>query len=116
MKVKEAFMSTIKVKYFLIQSEILGGIKEEEYKIGEETTLADLLLKYIPKRHKNSAEKWKRHIFGSEYREGETPTLKEDYMILVNGRPYNLLPGNGFKYKLKDGDFILIFPLIEVGG
>ena len=103
-------MVRVKVRYFGKLRELLG-VREEDYEI-EESTLADLLLRHIPNRHRGKAEDWKRTIFmtirdGVAVRRDGTPVLK-NYIILVRGRNLNL------SYRLKDNDEVAILP--PVGG
>jgi len=100
-------MTKVKTRYFGKIRELLG-VKTEEYDVKEETTLADLLLIYIPERHKKESEAWKETIFRTV--KGEmllnkdgTPVLK-NYLILVDGKTSSL------SQKLKKGDEIAVLP------
>ena len=100
-------MSRVKTRYFGKIRELLG-VKTEEYDIPEGSTLADLLLTYIPERHKGESETWKKTIFRTA--KGEillnkdgTPVLK-NYLILVDGKTSSL------KQKLKEGNEIAVLP------
>lgn len=115
-------MPSVKARYFLGFRELLNA-KEEEYRIEDGTTLVDLLLEHIPKRHWRSSEGWKKRLFEVDggdikFNEDGTPVLKGYYMILVNGRSYAFVSQGGetpgLKYELKDGDVIAILP--PVGG
>jgi MoaD family protein len=112
-------MPRVKVRYFALLRELLGNTREEKYNNKDGTTLIDLLLKHIPKRHWKVSAKWKERIF--EMDRGEikfdkhgTPVLSEYYLILINGRYFNSISKMGLKYQLKDGDVIAILP--PVGG
>jgi MoaD family protein len=116
-------LARIKVRYFALLRELLGDTKEEEYEIMDGTTLLDLLLGEIGKRHPKSASQWKEHVFQTE--EGEValdrdgiPSLRGYYLILVNGKSYLSISEDGRQhglgYKLRDGDEIAILP--PVGG
>ena len=98
-------------------------MKEEEYKVKDGTTLLDLLLRGIGKRHPKSAFQWKEHLFQTEkgkvtLNKNGTPFLRGYYLILVNGKSYLSISEDGTQhglgYKLKDGDEVAILP--PVGG
>ena len=100
-------MAKVRTRYFGKIREMLG-VKTEEYDLKEEATLADLLLHYIPDRHKGKSEDWKKTIFRTV--KGEilvnkdgTPVLK-NYLILIDGKTSSL------KQKLKDGNVIAVLP------
>ncbi len=115
-------MPRVKVKYFASLRELLSNTREEKYEVKDGTTLMDLILKQIPEKHPNISKSWKERIFEMKKdkikldKDG-TPILRY-YLILINGTSYSLITENGkrpgFKYKLKDGDEIAIFP--PVGG
>ncbi len=100
-------MTRVRARYFGKIRELLG-VKTEEYDVEEGATLADLLLTYIPERHKKESETWKETIFRTV--KGEmllnkdgTPILK-NYLILIDGKTSSL------KQKLKEGDEIAVLP------
>ena len=104
-------MIKVKVKYFGRLRELLG-VREEEYNIIDETTLADLLLNHIPSRHRDSATDWKESLFVTIRGEvavdkNGIPVLK-NHVILVRGKTQDLT------YMLRNGDEIAILP--PVGG
>ncbi len=111
------------MRYFALLRELLDNTKEEEYKVKDGTMLMDLLLDHIPRRHSNASKRWKERLFETE-RDGikldkdGTPSLKEYYLILINGRSYHSISEDGgrpgLRYKLKDKDEIAILP--PVGG
>ena len=100
-------MPKVKVKYFARYRDLLD-VAEEEYDLDDNTTLMDLLYKYIPEKHQSVSKSWKEMMFEAESDEIEfndegRSTLKYYYsMILTNG---SLEASN---YKLKDGDNISI--------
>ena len=113
-------MPTVKVRYFAVLRELLGNTREEKYDNKNGTTLVDLLLNHIPERHRKVSKKWKERIF--EMDKGEIrfdkqgiPVLSEYYLILVNGRHFNLISKRGLMYKLKDGDVIAVLPPVSGG-
>lgn len=100
-------MSKVKTRYFGKIRELLG-VKTEEYDVPEGSTLADLLLTYIPERHKEESKTWKETIFRTA--KGEvllnkdgTPVLK-NHLILVDGKTSSL------KQKLKEGNEVAVLP------
>ncbi|MEM1515194.1 MAG: MoaD family protein [Thermoproteota archaeon] len=104
-------MTKIRVKYFGRICEIIG-VKDEEYDAND-ASLADLLLKYIPERHTDAANEWKKTIFAINAGEATVngdrdPMLRHNYLILVNGRTCEIT------YKLRDGDEVAVLP--PVGG
>lgn len=116
-------MPHVKVRYFASLRELLGNTKEEEYEFDDGTTLMDLLLVRIPERHRNASKSWKERIFATErgeikFEKNGTPILRGYYLILVNGRAYSSISEDerhpGLRYKLKDGDKIVVLP--PVGG
>lgn len=103
-------MAKVKVKYFGRLRELLG-IKEEDYDV-DGATLADLLLKHIPERHRDKSKEWQETVFVTVRGEvainaAGTPMLK-NHFILVKGRTPELT------YRLEDGDEVAILP--PVGG
>jgi len=100
-------MIRVRTRYFGKIRELLG-VKMEEYKVKEGATLVDLLLRYIPEKHKEESETWKETIFRRV--KGEllinkdgTPILK-NYLILIDGKSSSL------NQKLKDGNEIAVLP------
>jgi len=100
-------MPKVRTRYFGKIRELLG-VKMEEYDIKEGTTLADLLLTYIPERHKKESKVWREMIFRTV--KGEmllnkdgTPVLR-NYLILVDGKKSSLTQ------KLKEGNEVAVLP------
>jgi len=113
-------MPKVNVKYFANLRELMG-MKEEKYRVEDGTTLMDLLLNYIPDRHRNASESWKRQVFETE--KGDIRFDKEglpsvEYLVLINGISCNSIREGkacpGLKYRLKNEDYISILP--PVGG
>lgn len=97
----------VKVRYFGRVRELFG-IKEEEYEI-KDTSLEDLLFKYIPDRHERVAREWK-NILSADEGPGKTSgqLFRGGYIVFVNGEARDM------KYRLRDGDVVAILP--PVGG
>jgi len=100
-------MTRVRMRYFGKIRELLG-VKIEEYDVKEGAALVDLLLTYVPGRHKKESEAWKETIFRTAKgkmllnRDG-TPVLK-NHLILVNGKRPSL------NQKVKEGDEIAVLP------
>ena len=119
---KNNSMLKVKLRLFASLRELLGNIKEEEYVVEDGTTLMDLLLHHVPRRHSKASESWKDWIFETEkhkvkFDKHGIPVLSY-YLILVNGRSSNSISEDGgrpgLKYRLRDGDDLAILP--PVGG
>jgi MoaD family protein len=116
---RDSSMPRVKARYFALLRELLGDTREEKYNIEDGTTLLDLLLEHIPKRHRKVSAKWKERIFEMDgakikFDKYGTPVLSEYYLILMNGRYYNSISKMGLMYHLRDGDVIAVLP--PVGG
>jgi molybdopterin converting factor small subunit len=112
-------MSKIKVRYFASLRELLGNIREEEYEVKKGVMLIDLLLSYIPSRHRNVSRSWKQRMFESVNGEIRLdkyglPIPREYYKILINRRYFNLTSKDSLKHELKNGDVVDVLP--PVGG
>jgi len=100
-------MTRVRTRYFGKIRELLG-VKKEEYNVKEGATLADLLLTYIPERHKKKSKAWNETIFRTVKgerllnRDG-TPILR-NHLILIDGKTSSL------KQKLKEGDEVAVLP------
>ncbi len=101
------FLVAVKVRYFGRLRELLN-VKKEEYEVKDGDTLTELLVNYIPERHKKVSEPWRETIFKQVNgeitlnRNGE-PLLR-NYLILVDGKAL------GLGYKLRDGDEVVVLP------
>ena len=100
-------MPTVRLRYFGRLRELLN-VKREEYEVENGAKVTDLLLEYIPERHKQVSETWRETIFRTV--KGET-LLKKDgtpllrnYLILVNGKSSRL------GYRLEEGDEVTVLP------
>ena len=84
------------------------GVKAEEYEVKEGTTLEEILLIYVPQRHKQSSDIWIETVFrtvrGKIARSKDgTPVLKNQ-LIIIGGKSPRL------RDKLKEGDEVAIMP------
>jgi molybdopterin converting factor small subunit len=97
----------VKVKYFGKIRELLG-VKSEEYKFKEGEQIKDLLLTYIPRKHKISSKCWIEDIFktanGKIIFDGDGMPILKGLLILIEGKSYSLID------KLKDLDEVVLLP------
>ena len=91
----------VKMKYFASLRELIG-VGEEEYDVKDGTTLRELLVKYIPEKHKEAAGAWMERIAG--ILKGD----KEGYILIINGNKADL------NQRLDEGDVVALLP--PVGG
>ena len=100
-------MPRVKVRYFGRLRELLN-VKEEEHTVKAGASIADLLLKYIPEKHKEVSEAWRETIFRTVkgemlLRKDGTPLIR-NYLVLMNGKSPNL------GCILKEGDEVAVLP------
>lgn len=100
----------VKVRYYAGLRELTGRA-EEIFRVEEGTTLGDLLLRHLPERYPRARKRILELLLGPN--PGEHG-LSGRYLILVNGKSHNLLPGQ-LDYELKDGDVITMFPPLGGG-
>ena len=94
----------MRIEYLGHIRNIIGSGREEEVEIGEEASVADLLM-VLSEKHGEPFEK-------VIYQHGGTD-VKSNYIITVNGYLLNQL--NGIATKLKDGDEVALLPLVSGG-
>ena len=100
----------IKVPSLLVKVEYLGYIKEftgkqvEEVEVEKDDPLKELLIIL--------AEKYRKPFKESVYEKGDED-LKPNFTVTINGHSLNKM--NGIKTKLKQGDHIILLPVL-VGG
>jgi len=94
----------VNVEYLGHIREIIDADREEEVRINEKATVADLLM-VLSEKHGEPFEK-------AIYQRG-CEDVKSNYIITVNGYLLNQL--NGIKTKLKDGDKIALLPIVSGG-
>ncbi|MCD6485220.1 MAG: MoaD family protein [Candidatus Odinarchaeota archaeon] len=91
-------MSTVTVKLFANLRELAGT---RELKV-EASTIEEVLKKLIEK----FGESFRKELFAEENK------IRDEYLLLLNGKNFEFL--DGLKTKLKDNDVIAILP--PVGG
>ena len=100
-------MPKVRVRYFGRLRELLN-VKREDYTVKDGATVTDLLLKYIPERHKQVSETWRETIFrtvkGEMLLKRDGTPLLRNYLILVNGKSSHL------SFELKEGDEVAVLP------
>lgn len=94
----------VKVEYLGHIKNILGNRREEEVEIKEDSSVADLLIT-LSSRY---GEPFKKAI----YETGGTD-VKPNFMATVNGYLLNQL--DGVKTKLKQGDNVILMPVVSGG-
>ncbi|MEM2994661.1 MAG: MoaD/ThiS family protein [Candidatus Bathyarchaeia archaeon] len=94
----------VKVEYLGHVRNLIGSERIEEVEIGDEASVADLLA-VLSKRY---GEPFKKAIYQSG-----SADVKPNYIITVNGYLLNQL--NGVKTKLKNGDRIVLLPIVSGG-
>jgi len=100
-------MTVVSVVYFGKLRELLGG-KGEKLFIDEGTTVMDLLVNFIPKRHPGASVIWVATIFkkvkGEVAQDGDGALVLGDFIVTLNGRTAKL------EDKLKEGDEVAVMP------
>ena len=94
----------VKVEYLGHIRNVIGCVKEEEVEIKEGSLITDLLMVLSEKYR----EPFKKAVY--EPRCGD---VKSNFMVTINGYLLNQL--NGVKTKLKNGDHIVLMPIVSGG-
>ena len=94
----------VRVEYLGHVRNIIGSSREEEVEIKEETSVADLLEVLFEKY----GEPFKKAVY-----EPKGKDVKTNYIITVNGYLLNQL--NGIQTKLKQGDHVILLPVVSGG-
>mgnify|MGYP001049130576 CR=1 FL=1 len=94
----------IKVEYIGHIKNIIGSGREEEVEIRDEASIVDLL-RVLSERY---GEAFKKAVY-----EPSGTDVKSNYVITVNGYLLNQL--NGVKTKLKQGDHVILLPIVSGG-
>jgi molybdopterin converting factor small subunit len=98
---------TVRVRYFGRIRELLN-VKREEYRVEDDASITDLLLKYIPERHAAVGETWRETIFRTVrgeilLKKDGTPLLR-NFLILLDGKSSDL------GHNLREGDEVAVLP------
>jgi molybdopterin synthase sulfur carrier subunit len=94
----------IKVEYLGHIKNILGSRREEEVEIKADSSIRDLLIMLIEKH----GESFKKAIYETGGKD-----IKSNFIATVNGYLLNQL--NGVETKLKDGDHVVLMPIVSGG-
>jgi MoaD family protein len=94
----------VKVEYLGHIKNIIGSGREEGVEIRDEASIADLLTVL--------SEKYGEPFKKAVYQCGGTD-IKPNYIITVNGYLLNQL--DGVKTKLKNGDHVVLLPIVSGG-
>jgi molybdopterin converting factor small subunit len=100
-------MIVVYVRYFGKLRELLG-VRKEEYKVDEGTTLMDLLVNFIPQKHPEVFESWTGTLFRTV--KGELAQSKNsvpvlgNYLITLNGKSASL------REKMIERDEVAVMP------
>jgi molybdopterin synthase sulfur carrier subunit len=94
----------VKVEYLGHVRNIIASNREEEVEMKEEASVADLLNVLFEKY----GEPFKKAVY-----EPKGKDVKTNYIITVNGYLLNQL--NGIQTKLKQGDDVILLPVVSGG-
>jgi molybdopterin synthase sulfur carrier subunit len=94
----------VKVEYLGHVRNIIGSSREEEVEIEEHASVADLLNVLFEKY----GEPFRKAVY-----EPKGKDVKTNYIITVNGYLLNQL--NGIQTKLKQGDHVILLPVVSGG-
>ena len=94
----------IKVEFLGHVRNVIGSNREEEIEISEGSSIADLLMMLSEKY----GEPFKKAVY-----ENSGSDVKPNYIITVNGYLLNQL--NGVETKLKNGDQVILLPIVSGG-
>lgn len=94
----------IKVEYLGHVKSMVGARREEEIDLAEDSSVTDLLI-LLSKKH---GESFRKAIY-----EPGSSDLKSNFIASVNGYLLNQL--NGLNTKLKQGDHVVLMPIVSGG-
>jgi molybdopterin synthase sulfur carrier subunit len=94
----------VRVEYLGHVRNIIGSAKEEEIKIKDGSSIADLLTVLSEKY----GEPFKKAVY-----EKSSTDVKSNYIITVNGYLLNQL--KGLETKLKNNDHVTLLPIVSGG-
>jgi molybdopterin synthase sulfur carrier subunit len=94
----------VKVEYLGHIKNILGSRREEEVEVEAGSSIRDLLVVLIEKH----GESFKKAVY-----EAGGKDIKSNFIATVNGYLLNQL--SGVETKLKDGDHVVLMPIVSGG-
>ena len=94
----------VKVEYLGHIKNILGSKREEEIEVEDNSSISDLLL-VLSEKH---GESFKKAVY-----EAGGKDIKSNFIATVNGFLLNQL--KGIETKLKDGDRVVLMPIVSGG-
>ena len=94
----------VKVEYLGHIKNILGSRREEEVDVNEDASVSDLLSE-LSRKHGDS---FRKAIYEAGGRD-----IKSNFIATVNGYLLNQL--NGVQTKLKNGDKVVLMPIVSGG-
>jgi molybdopterin synthase sulfur carrier subunit len=94
----------VRVEYLGHIKHILGSRREEEIEIEDNSSISDLLV-MLSEKH---GESFKKAIY-----EAGGKDIKSNFIATVNGYLLNQL--NGVETKLKNGDHVVLMPIVSGG-
>ncbi|MEM2105972.1 MAG: MoaD/ThiS family protein [Candidatus Bathyarchaeia archaeon] len=94
----------VKVEYVGHIKNIIGSVREEEVEISDGSSVADLLMA-LSEKYGDSFKKAIYDRMGTD--------VKSNYIVTVNGYLLNQL--KGIETKLKNGDHVVLLPIVSGG-
>ena len=94
----------VKVEYLGHIKNMLGSRREEELEIRDDSSIGDLLA-VLSEKH---GESFKKALY-----EPGGKDIKSNFIATVNGYLLNQL--NGVETKLKNGDYVVLMPIVSGG-
>jgi molybdopterin synthase sulfur carrier subunit len=94
----------VKVEYLGHIKNILGSRREEEIEVEDNSSISDLLM-VLSEKH---GESFKKALY-----EAGGKDIKSNFIATVNGYLLNQL--NGVETKLKNGDHVVLMPIVSGG-
>lgn len=94
----------VKVEYLGHIKNMVGSRREEEVEISDDSSISDLLM-VLSEKH---GESFKKALY-----EAGGKDIKSNFIATVNGYLLNQL--NGVETKLKNGDHVVLMPIVSGG-
>lgn len=94
----------VRVEYLGHLKNMLGSRREEEIEVEDGSSVSDLLIALS----ENHGESFKKAVY-----EAGGKDIKSNFIATVNGYLLNQL--NGVKTKLKNGDHVVLMPIVSGG-